>query len=114
MQIFTGQIPFSQKRNDSSVIFSVLGGGRPELPAFLKEKESLAQLVQECWDQEPGRRPTSRAVTEKLLTEVLVNLLTLMLHCLQIYLTTEQCNFGCWKSIQRMVWHNVRLIVLYR
>ncbi|KIM79277.1 hypothetical protein PILCRDRAFT_823532 [Piloderma croceum F 1598] len=67
LEIFTGKIPFSQKRNDSSVIFYVLGGGRPELPAFFKEKESLARLVQECWDQEPGRRPTSRAVTEKLL-----------------------------------------------
>jgi len=66
IEIFTGKIPFSQKKNDSSVIFSVLEGGRPELPPFLKEKESLNRLVQECWDQSPSRRPTSRAVTEWL------------------------------------------------
>lgn len=69
LEIFTGQIPFNERRNDSSVIFAVLGGGRPVLPASIKERKSLARLVQECWDQEPGRRPTSRAVTEKLLSE---------------------------------------------
>jgi hypothetical protein len=110
MQIFTGKIPFSQKRNDSSVIFTVLDGGRPELPVFFKEKGSLAQLVQECWDQEHGRRPTIRAVTKKLLTEVLTHVLILMLHHLQIYLITEKCNFG---SIQWLVWKNVRPSVLY-
>jgi len=68
IEVFTGKIPFSQKKNDSSVIFSVLDGGRPELPAFLKEKESLGALVRECWDQEPSGRPISRAVTERLRT----------------------------------------------
>jgi len=70
LEIFTGKIPFSQKKNDSSVIFAVLDGGRPELPHSLKEQESLAGLVQECWDQEPGRRPTSRAAHERLRTDL--------------------------------------------
>jgi len=68
LEIFTGKIPFSQKKNDSSVIFSVLDGVRPELPPFLIEKEDLGVLVQECWAQKPSQRPTSRAVTERLRT----------------------------------------------
>jgi len=66
VQIFTSKIPFSQKKNDSSVIFYVLDGGRPDVPAFLKEQENLNKLIQECWHQEPSRRPISRAVNEKL------------------------------------------------
>jgi len=66
IEIFTGKIPFDQKKNDSSVIFAVLTGGRPDLPAFLKEQKGLGELVQECWNKEPGRRPTSREVTKRL------------------------------------------------
>lgn len=66
LEIFTGKIPFSQKKNDSSVIFYVLDGGRPELPLFLKEQQSIGELVQECWQQDPSRRPTSRAVNQRL------------------------------------------------
>jgi len=66
LEIFTSKIPFSQKKNDSSVIFYVLDGGRPEVPAFLKEQENLNGLIQECWHKEPSRRPTSRAVNQRL------------------------------------------------
>jgi len=69
LEIFTSKIPFSQKKNDSSVIFAVLDGGRPDLPLSLTKQESLAGLVQECWDQDPGRRPTSRAAHERLNTD---------------------------------------------
>jgi serine/threonine protein kinase len=66
LEIFTGKMPFSQKKNDSSVIFYVLDGGRPELPPFLAARESLRKLVQDCWASEPNSRPTSRAVSEIL------------------------------------------------
>jgi len=66
LEIFTGNIPFSQKKNDSSVIFTVLEGGRPDLPDSLNEQNGLKELVQNCWNQEPSKRPTSRAVTQKL------------------------------------------------
>jgi serine/threonine protein kinase len=66
IEIFTGNIPFSRKKNDSSVIFFVLDGGRPELPPFLKTEESLGNLVQECWDADPEIRPPSRAIRERL------------------------------------------------
>jgi serine/threonine protein kinase len=66
LEISTGKIPFSQKKNDSSVIFYVLEGGRPELPDFLKNEDSLRSLVQECWASNPDARPTSRAVHDIL------------------------------------------------
>jgi serine/threonine protein kinase len=65
-EIFNENIPFDQKKNDSSVIFYVLDGGRPGLPPYLASRESLRQLVQSCWASEPGRRPTSRAIHEIL------------------------------------------------
>jgi len=66
LEIFTGKIPFSHKKNDSSVIFTVLEGGRPDFPDSLNEQKDLKELIQNCWDQEPSRRPTSRAVTQRL------------------------------------------------
>jgi serine/threonine protein kinase len=68
LEIFTGKIPFYQKKNDSSVIFFVLDGGRPELPASLAAHESLRKLIQDCWVAEPDLRPTSRTVHEILAT----------------------------------------------
>jgi serine/threonine protein kinase len=68
LEIFTGKIPFSQKKNDSSVIFYVLDGGHPELTAFLEEDKILKKLVQDCWAADPDSRPTSRAVCEILAT----------------------------------------------
>jgi len=68
IEIFTGKIPFNQKKNDSSVIFTVLDGGRPELPPFLNDQESLRVLIQDCWQQMPSKRPTSRAVNDRLRT----------------------------------------------
>jgi len=70
IEIFTGMIPFNQKKNDSSVIFTVLDGGRPEVPPFLNDQESLRVLVQDCWQQMPGKRPTSRAVNDRLRTSM--------------------------------------------
>lgn len=66
MKIFSEQIPFSNKKNDSSVIFSVLDGVRPAQPPFLQDKKELGELVKECWVKDPGLRPTSRAVNEIL------------------------------------------------
>lgn len=66
LEVFTGKIPFYQKRNDSSVIFTVLNGGRPEFPPCLDERKDLRELVRDCWHEEPSRRPTSRVVNNRL------------------------------------------------
>lgn len=65
-QIFTGKIPFSNKKNDSSVIFAVLDGGRPEIPSSIADIPDLKDLVHLCWDKDPKMRPTSRTAADKL------------------------------------------------
>jgi hypothetical protein len=66
MQIFTGKIPFYEKKYDVSVIISVLKGGRPEFPPCLDERKDLRELIRDCWHEEPSRRPASRVVNNRL------------------------------------------------
>jgi len=66
LEIFTGKIPFYQKKHDGSVIFSVLNGGRPDLPPFLEEREDLRELLHDCWHEEARSRLTSRAINKRL------------------------------------------------
>jgi len=55
IEIATGEVPFSDRRNDSGVIFHVLAGGRPELPAEFNKNEQ--ELIKACWAQSPEDRP---------------------------------------------------------
>jgi len=71
LEIFTENIPFSHMKNDSSLIFHVLNGGRPELPSFLLTQEGLPKLIEECWDPEPDSRPIARVLRERLITRTL-------------------------------------------
>jgi hypothetical protein len=66
VQIFTGKIPFYQKKYDGAVIFYVLDGGRPDIPPFLDERKDLQELIHDCWHAEPSKRPTSRSVNKRL------------------------------------------------
>ena len=60
------EVPFSAKKNDSSVIFSVLEGGRPPVPLFSEDSHFIGEVIKECWNQDPQLGPTSRAVVKKL------------------------------------------------
>jgi len=66
IEVFSGMIPFSKKKNDSAVIFSVLAGKRPELPPFLAANKCLDDLVNQCWHQTPADRPTANHVHTEL------------------------------------------------
>jgi serine/threonine protein kinase len=65
-QIFTGEHPFSSKRNDSSVIFFAAAGNRPELPHYFLVKKELGTLVKCCWSQDASKRPSSTVVVQAL------------------------------------------------
>jgi hypothetical protein len=65
-QVFTGSYPFAAKKNDSSVIFAILDGKRPELPLYIETNKVLANLVQHCWDQIPSNRPSADEVCKSL------------------------------------------------
>jgi len=66
LEVFTGKIPFSNKKNDSSVIFAVLDGGRPDIPSSIGDVPALKSLMELCWHQDPKMRPTSRAAADTL------------------------------------------------
>lgn len=65
-QVFTEQVPFVTKKNDSSVIFAILDGHRPDLPSYIQSNEALTQLVQRCWNHTPLYRPTAEEVCNDL------------------------------------------------
>jgi serine/threonine protein kinase len=65
-EIFTGQIPFHEKKSDSSVIFLILNGDRPTLSPFVEARPYLRKLLAACWAKEPENRPDMAAVCWKL------------------------------------------------
>jgi len=66
LEIYTGKPPFHEKKNDSAVIFMVIEGKRPDLPIDITKRNTLKQLVEQCWKQEPSERPTSTEVLKQL------------------------------------------------
>jgi len=66
LEIFSGKHPFSEKRNDSAVVFCVIENKRPNLPPSLIEHEELGAIVKACWQQDPQDRPTIKLVCSKL------------------------------------------------
>ncbi|TDL23382.1 kinase-like protein [Rickenella mellea] len=66
LEIFTGQHPFSHRRNDAAVIFDVLKGLRPHRPAVPEVTEGLWNIWTDCWVTEPKQRPTMDSVLAEL------------------------------------------------
>jgi len=66
IEIYTQKVPYSDRRNDSSVIFLILDGKRPDMPESLKENEPFRDIVQRCWEKEAGNRPTAQEVCSLL------------------------------------------------
>jgi len=70
VEICTGKAPFSEKRNDSAVIFYVIAGGRPELPHALSERAAIRELIERCWKKDPNERPTATVVRDAMEKEL--------------------------------------------
>ncbi|KAF6754787.1 kinase-like domain-containing protein [Ephemerocybe angulata] len=66
IEIFSGSPPFKQKKNDSSVIFLILNGERPELPEFVQARPYLSKVIEGCWRKDPKSRMTMSSVCWKL------------------------------------------------
>ncbi|KAJ7088668.1 kinase-like domain-containing protein [Mycena epipterygia] len=68
-EILTGKAPFYEVFNDAAVMFKVLGGARPSCPTSCsgtKSLDSLWELLQDCWKEEPETRPTAVQIVERL------------------------------------------------
>jgi len=71
-ELCSGQVPYESpgmpKQREVSIIIMVADGQRPDpnaLPAHPK-KENIQALINQCWHQEPERRPTAEALVELL------------------------------------------------
>jgi serine/threonine protein kinase len=63
-EILTGQVPFFQIMTPSIVKTKVLNGNRPELPLYCPPK--VKTLIEECWNQEPIKRPSFDNICKRL------------------------------------------------
>ncbi|KAJ7920371.1 kinase-like domain-containing protein, partial [Mycena leptocephala] len=67
-EILTGNVPFSEMRNDMQVIMSVVSGARPSRPNTILPNDSLWLLLQDCWAQNSANRPSLTQVIQRLLS----------------------------------------------
>jgi len=67
IEVFTEKVPFANKKNDSAVIFAILGDRRPDIPEYIHANyNNVATLISQCWQKDPGKRPTARTICEKI------------------------------------------------
>ena len=58
VQILTGGPPFAHRRHDTSVISDVYNGRRPRRPTKPEVTDTIWEIIQNCWHQEPTKRPS--------------------------------------------------------
>ena len=66
-EILTGKIPF-EDLGDKAAILYILQGGRPVKPKNFQDVGLTAgmwELLEECWQQSPKKRPTMKEVVKK-------------------------------------------------
>jgi len=66
VEVSTGKAPFADKRNDSSVIFFVIDGGRPTMPDILETREPICSMIKQSWDGNPRKRPTAAEICKTM------------------------------------------------
>ena len=67
VEVFTGKIPFGEQKNEA-VVVRISQGGRPEMPDDAREvglTSDMWALLENCWQQNPNRRPSMREVVRR-------------------------------------------------
>ncbi|KAJ7907318.1 kinase-like domain-containing protein, partial [Mycena leptocephala] len=65
-EILTGKVPFFEINNEAAVILKVIEGIRPSRLEIVAPLH-LWLLLEDCWDQQPDRRPTMTTVVQRLI-----------------------------------------------
>ncbi|KAJ7088697.1 kinase-like domain-containing protein [Mycena epipterygia] len=68
-EILTGKVPFYELPNDMAVMFQVAAGKRPSQPSSCSGTaalDSLWELLQDCWKDDPELRPSAIQIVERL------------------------------------------------
>ncbi|KAK2527137.1 Ripk4 [Columba guinea] len=67
--VLTQKKPFAEENNILHIMVKVVKGHRPELPAVSKSRphscNNLIKLMQKCWQDDPGERPTFQEITSE-------------------------------------------------
>ncbi|KAK7037712.1 hypothetical protein VNI00_010938 [Paramarasmius palmivorus] len=72
-EIVTGLVPFNTLKRDPAIVMAVLRGERPSAPAdVVNMSDDLWLLMNECWETEPGLRPTAYDLLRRLPTEGMI------------------------------------------
>ncbi|KIK65876.1 hypothetical protein GYMLUDRAFT_218627 [Collybiopsis luxurians FD-317 M1] len=67
IEILTLRPPFNDKKTDGAIIHSLLVGGRPARPQQnMWCTDSLWELMNRCWAQDPSTRPDSQNIHDTL------------------------------------------------
>ncbi|KAJ7824652.1 kinase-like domain-containing protein [Mycena leptocephala] len=64
--ILTGNAPFFELANDMAVGIKVIRGHRPSRPEMISD--SLWTLLEDCWAQDPDKRPTMAEIVQRLVS----------------------------------------------
>jgi len=67
-KIFAGEVPFHDIR-PTTVAVGVLSGNRPGRPMHPSLTDDIWNLIEQCWDHDPQRRPDISDVTSYLRTK---------------------------------------------
>ena len=66
VEVFTGKIPFEKQENEA-VVLLILQGHRPELPEEARTvgfTGKMRKVLENCWQQDPGKRPSIEEVVK--------------------------------------------------
>ena len=63
-ELLTGKPPFFGELQDWSLITAIIEGSRPHVPRYTPQ--FYRELMEQCWDSEPSKRPTSDEIFDKL------------------------------------------------
>ena len=67
VEVFTGKIPFEEQKNEA-VVLRISRGGRPEMPenaGAVGLTGEMWNLLENCWQQNPKKRPTMEMVVKR-------------------------------------------------
>jgi hypothetical protein len=60
----TGRRPFWDRSHDTDLIIEIVDGLRP--PIVTNAPEGYIELMEECWNPDPNKRPTAKDISEKI------------------------------------------------
>ena len=63
-EFMTGRRPFWDRSHDTELIIDICDGLRP--PIVTNAPEGYIELMKECWNSNPDKRPTSDVMYEKI------------------------------------------------